>query len=117
MMGKRANEPAVWFLFGTGGFIVGYLLPVHILMFGILFPLGVLADPGYEWTHTLFSFPLTRIYLVVLAFFGFFHAAHRIRLTLVDFFRIKHLEMALGWILYLAALAGSAAMIYEVVSL
>jgi fumarate reductase subunit D len=117
MTSKRANEPAVWFLFGTGGFIVGYLLPIHILMFGILFPLGVLDDPGYDWMHTLFSNPLTRIYLVVLCFFGFFHAAHRIRLTLVDFFRIKHLEMALGWILYAAALIGSAFAIYEVANL
>ncbi|HZO82964.1 MAG TPA: fumarate reductase subunit FrdD [Candidatus Binataceae bacterium] len=106
-MGKRANEPAVWFLFGTGGFVAGYLLPIHILLFGILIPLGVVADPGYEKLHHLVEHPLARIYLVVLCFFGFFHAAHRIRLTLVDFLRIKHLETALGVVLYFAAAIGS----------
>jgi fumarate reductase subunit D len=107
MMSKRANEPAVWFLFGTGGFIAGYLLPVQILFFGILFPLGIFTDPGYEATRRLFEHPLARLYLVVLCFFGFFHAAHRLRLTLVDFLRIKHLESALGLVLYTLALIGT----------
>ncbi|MGH7915657.1 MAG: fumarate reductase subunit FrdD [Candidatus Binataceae bacterium] len=111
-MGKRANEPAVWFLFGTGGFIAGYLLPIHILLFGILFPLGALSDPGYQATLHLAEHPLARIYLVVLCFFGFFHAAHRVRLTLVDFLRIKHLESLLGLVLYIAALVGTAFAIY-----
>lgn len=106
-MSKRANEPAVWFLFGTGGFIAGYLLPVQILFFGILFPLGIFTDPGYEATRRLFEHPLARLYLVVLCFFGFFHAAHRLRLTLVDFLRIKHLESALGLVLYSLALIGT----------
>lgn len=111
-MGKRANEPAVWFLFGTGGFIAGYLLPIQILLFGILFPLGMVADPGYKWTHRLVENPLARIYVVVLCFFGFFHAAHRIRLTLVDFLRVKHLETMLGIVLYLAAGVGSLFALY-----
>jgi fumarate reductase subunit D len=111
-MTKRANEPAVWFLFGTGGFIAGYLLPVHILFFGILFPLGIFTDPGCEATLHLFEHPLARIYLVVLCFFGFFHAAHRLRLTLVDFLRIKHLENGLGLVLYSLALIGTVYAIY-----
>lgn len=115
-MAKRANEPAVWFLFGTGGFIVGYLLPIHVLLYGILIPLGA-ANPGYAWTHRLFENPLARIYLVVLCFFGFFHAAHRIRLTLVDFLRIKHLETALGVILYLAAAVGSLFALYLAIAI
>ncbi len=111
-MRKRANEPAVWFLFGTGGFIAGYLLPVHILFYGILFPLGVFTDPGYEATRRLFEHPLARLYLVVLCFFGLFHAAHRLRLTLVDFFRVKHLETMLGAALYSIATLGTLYAIY-----
>jgi fumarate reductase subunit D len=106
-MGKRANEPAVWFPFGTGGFIAGYVLPTHILLFGILFPLGMLTDPGYQATLHLVQNPLARLYLVVLCFFGFFHAAHRIRLTLVDFLRVP-----LGAVLYTAALVGTAFAVY-----
>jgi|SRR5690348_16163222 fumarate reductase subunit D len=111
-MTKRANEPAVWFLFGTGGFIAGYLLPIHILLFGILFPLGVFTDPGYAATLHLLEHPLARLYLVVLCFFGFFHAAHRLRLTLVDFLRVKHLETAFGIVLYAAATVGTLVAIY-----
>ncbi|HVB79642.1 MAG TPA: fumarate reductase subunit FrdD [Candidatus Binataceae bacterium] len=111
-MTKRANEPAVWFLFGTGGFIAGYLLPIHILLFGILFPIGILTDPGYQAMLHLVEHPLARLYLVVLCFFGFFHAAHRLRLTLVDFLRVKHLEHVLGLVLYSAAGLGTLFAIY-----
>jgi fumarate reductase subunit D len=111
-MAKRANEPAVWFLFGTGGFVAGYLLPVHILFYGILFPLGIFTTPSYQATLHLFEHPLVRLYLVVLCFFGFFHAAHRLRLTLVDFLRVKHLENIFGVVLYSAALVGTIYAIY-----
>lgn len=111
-MTRRSNEPAVWFLFGTGGFIAGYLLPIHILLFGILFPMGIFTDPGYQATLQLFEHPIVRLYLVVLCFLGFFHAAHRLRLTLVDFLRVKHLENALGMVLYSAAALGTLVAIY-----
>jgi fumarate reductase subunit D len=113
-MSKRANEPAVWFLFGTGGFVAGYLLPIHILLFGILFPRGAFTDPGYQATRHLFENPLVRLYLLVLCFFGFFHAAHRLRLTLVDLLRVKHLETALGVLLYSLAGLGTLFAIYLV---
>ena len=113
-MAKRANEPAVWFLFGTGGFIAGYLLPIHILLFGIMFPLGAFNGPSYEGMLHLVEHPLARLYIVVLCFFGFFHAAHRLRLTLVDFFRVKHLETILGTVLYSAAAIGTVIAVYLV---
>ncbi len=49
---------------------------------------------------------------MVLCFFGLFHAAHRLRLTLVDFFRVKHLENALGAVLYTIAGLGTLYAIY-----
>jgi fumarate reductase subunit D len=77
MSAKRSNEPIVWFLFGTGGFFAAFFLPIHILLYGILFPLGALHDPGYGPTFALLQNPLTRIYLFLLVTFCFFHAAHR----------------------------------------
>ena len=114
-MAKRANEPAVWFLFGTGGFIAGYLLPIHILLFGIMFPLGAFSSPRYEGMLHLVEPPLARLYILVLCFFGFFHAAHRLRLTLVDFLRVKHLETILGTLLYSAAGIGTIIALYLVI--
>ena len=49
---------------------------------------------------------------MVLCFFGLFHAAHRLRLTLVDFLRVKHLENVLGVVLYSAAALGTLIAIY-----
>lgn len=116
-MGNRSNEPAVWFLFGTGGFVATYFLPIHILLFGVLFPLGWLTDPGYQATLHLIQNPLARIYLFVVCFFGFFHAAHRIRLTLCDFFRVKHLSEALGIVCYGAAIVGSLFALYWAIAI
>jgi succinate dehydrogenase subunit D len=107
MAAKRSNEPVVWFLFGTGGFIVAFFLPVHIFMYGIAFPLGWLPDPGYAGTLALLRHPLTRIYLGFLLFFCFFHAAHRIRLTLSDVFDMRRLNTLLGAICYGGAIVGS----------
>lgn len=107
MSAKRSNEPAVWMLFGIGGFLVAFLLPVQIFLYGIAFPLKWLPDPGYAGTLSLAGDVLTRIYLVVLVFFALFHAAHRIRLTMGDVLQMRHLNTALGVLLYGAALAGS----------
>ena len=50
---KRSNEPIVWFLFGVGGFVVAYFLPIHIVLYGLAFPLGLAPDPGYDTTRML----------------------------------------------------------------
>ena len=37
---KRSNEPFLWLLFSAGGVVAAILIPVHLLLFGIAFPLG-----------------------------------------------------------------------------
>ena len=37
-----SNEPAVWIPFAVGGMIAAMLAPVHLLIFGIAIPVGVL---------------------------------------------------------------------------
>ncbi|MGH8013300.1 MAG: fumarate reductase subunit FrdD [Candidatus Binataceae bacterium] len=103
---KRSNEPAVWFLFGIGGFIAAFLLPVQIFLFGIAFPLGWIPDPGYVAEQALASHVLTRIYLFILVIGCFFHAAHRIRLTMGDLLDLRHLNFAMGATLYGLAAIG-----------
>ena len=109
---KRSNEPIVWFLFGTGGFLAAYFLPVHVLFYGILFPFGLLPDPGYAKTLALLAHPLTRIYLFVLLTFCFFHAAHRMRLTLSDVLNMRHLNTILAFLCYGGAIAGTICTIW-----
>lgn len=75
-----------WFLFSQGGVLTALVLPVHVLVQGILGPLGfvTVADRHYDtWVNVLGN-PLVKLYLLVLFAFAFFHFAHRIRYFLVD---------------------------------
>ncbi|HTT77183.1 MAG TPA: fumarate reductase subunit FrdD [Candidatus Binataceae bacterium] len=115
MSAKRSNEPIVWFLFGLGGFFAAFFLPVHVLFYGLLFPFKALPDPGYGPTLALLRYPLTRIYLGLLLTFCFFHAAHRIRLTLSDVFDMRHLNVVLAFLCYGSAIAGTIILIWQLV--
>ncbi len=39
-MGTRSNEPFLWMLFSAGGVVSAMLMPIHLLLFGLAFPLG-----------------------------------------------------------------------------
>ena len=76
-----------WFLFSQGGVIAALLIPVHVLIQGILGPLGVVrvVDRHYDtWVQVLGN-PIVKLYLLVLIAVPFFHFAHRLRYLLVDF--------------------------------
>ena len=76
-----------WFLFAQGGVVAAVLVPVHVLIQGILGPLGIVpvVDRHYDtWVNVLGN-PLVKLYLLVLISFPFFHFAHRLRYLLVDF--------------------------------
>ena len=88
----HAQKPAFahmvwWFLFGGGGIIAAILLPVHILVQGILGPLGIVpvVDRHYDTWVRVLSNPIVKLYLLVLIALPFFHFAHRLRYLLVDF--------------------------------
>jgi len=87
----HAQKPAFahmvwWFLFGGGGVVSAILLPVHVLIQGILGPLGVVpvVDRHYDTWVRVLSNPLVKLYLLVLIALPFFHFAHRLRYFLVD---------------------------------
>lgn len=91
MSAEARSRPALghlfwWFLFSQGGVITALLLPVHVLVQGVLGPLGVVpvADRHYDtWVNVLGN-PLVKLYLLVFFAFAFFHFAHRLRYLLVD---------------------------------
>ena len=76
-----------WFMFSQGGVIAALLIPVHVLVQGILGPLGVVpvVDRHYDTWISILGNPLVKLYLLVLIAFSFFHFAHRLRYLLVDF--------------------------------
>jgi succinate dehydrogenase subunit D len=75
-----------WFLFAQGGVIAAILVPIHVLVQGILGPLGIVAvvDRHYDTWIRILGNPIVKLYLLVLIAVPFFHFAHRLRYLLVD---------------------------------
>lgn len=72
-----------WFMFAQGGVIAAVLLPVHIVLQGILSPLGIVQAVDAHNVNVLAN-PIVKLYLLVLIAVPFFHFAHRLRYLLVD---------------------------------
>ena len=88
---KAVQKPALahlfwWFMFSQGGLFVAVLLPVHIVVQGILGPLGIVpvVDRHYDTWISILGNPIVKLYLLVLISLPFFHFAHRLRYLLVD---------------------------------
>ena len=107
-MSKRSNEPFLWLLFSAGGVVSALLMPIHLLLFGLAFPLGWLDGPGQERLLELLRLPLTRVYIFVLCSLPLFHWAHRFRFTLYDGLQIKHLNELIDVVCYGGAVVGTA---------
>ena len=89
--GGHSSKPALahlfwWFMFAQGGVIAATLIPVHILVQGILGPLGIVpvVDRHYDTWISILGNPIVKLYLLVLIAVPFFHFAHRLRYLLVD---------------------------------
>lgn len=109
-MSKRSNEPFLWLLFSAGGSVSAMLMPVHLFLFALAFPLGWLNPPGDETLLALIRQPLVRLYLFVFCFLSLFHAAHRFRFTLYDGLQIKH--EAISMLCYGGAAVGTVTAAY-----
>ena len=90
-MSEPARRPALahlfwWFMFAQGGVIAALLIPAHVLVQGILGPLGIVpvVDRHYDTWISILGNPIVKLYLLVLIAFPFFHFAHRLRYLLVD---------------------------------
>ena len=111
-MDKRSNEPFLWMLFSVGGVVAAMLIPVHLFLFGVAFPLGWLDGPSYQSLLALLRHPLTRLYLFVLCSLPLFHWAHRFRYTLYDGLQIKHLNELINTFCYGGAILGTVLAAY-----
>ncbi len=106
-MRKQSDEAFFWTLFSAGGVVAAFLIPVHLFLFALVFPLGWIHGPGYESLMALVRLPLTRVYLFVLCSLPLFHWAHRFRYTLYDGLRVKHLNEVIFTLCYGGAIAGT----------
>jgi fumarate reductase subunit D len=111
MTAHRSNRPLAWLVFGTGGFLVAFFFPIHILLTGILQPLGVVPTPGQASMLALLRTPLTRLYLAVLLICAFWHAAYRLRDTICDAFGVRQIDLVIVALCYAGATVASVATI------
>ena len=111
-MAKRRAEPLVWLLFTSGGLVAALLLPVLLLLFGLVFPMGWASAPAQAHLLAVVRNPFTRIVLLGLCVLAFFHWAHRFRYTLYEGLQLKHLSKLIIVGCYGGALVGSALAVY-----
>jgi len=95
-----------------GGTVAAFLIPVHLFLFGLAFPLGWIKGPSYDSLLVLVRHPLARVYLFALISLPLFHWAHRFRYTLYDGLKLKHLTELIAVLCYGSALAGAAVAAY-----
>ena len=112
---SRSNRPLAWLLFGTGGFLVAFFFPIHILL-NLLQPLGVVADPGRASMLTLLRYPLARVYLGILLVFAFWHAAYRLRDTICDALAVRQIDIVIFALCYGGAVVATVATIVVLVA-
>jgi fumarate reductase subunit D len=119
MSEKAEHKPALahlfwWFMFAQGGVLAALLIPVHILVQGILGPLGIVTvvDRHYDTWISILGNPIVKLYLLVLISLPFFHFAHRLRYLLVDLGVPAAKTLAAQVIFYGAAVVVTLAAIY-----
>src|SRR5262245_34784488 len=96
MAAKRSIEPLLWLLFSAGGVMAALFIPVLLLLFGVLIPLGWVSAPSHAHLLAVLSNPLTRVFVFLLCMLSLFLFAHRFRSRLHDGLRIKPLNWRLN---------------------
>src|SRR3954462_2970834 len=110
--GEPTAEPFLWLLFSGGGVVAALALPVLLVLFGVVFPLGLIDSPDHADLLALLRHPLTRLGLLAVCVLSLAHAAHRLRFTIEHAFRLGRYDAAIAAVCYGGALAGSAAAAY-----
>jgi fumarate reductase subunit D len=103
---KRTTEPYLWLLFSGGGVAAALVLPVLVLLFGVLMPLGVIDWPTVGHLRALLDNVLVRLALLVVIVLCLFHAAHRIRFTSEELFGIARYDLLIAVLCYGGAIVG-----------
>jgi fumarate reductase subunit D len=106
-MTKRRVEPLVWLMFSAGGVLAAVLLPILVLLFGLIVPLGWL-HLDHDHLLAVISNPFAFIVLLGVFVLLLVHSAHRFRYTLYDGLQIKK-RRTVAVLCYGAAVLGALA--------
>lgn len=113
--GGRRQGPArvpglLWAGFATAALITAVIVPVHVLVQGVLAPLGLV--PAFDRRYSTFAAALAnwlvKIYLMVFFAAAFYTFGHRLRYLLLDL-GVRQGKAAVALTCYGLALAGTVA--------
>jgi len=106
-----------WFAFANGGLVAAIFLPVHILVQGVLGPLGIVpvVDRHYDSFAAALANPLVKLYLFVIISLPLFHWAHRTRFLIIDLGLMAG-QRPLKYLLYGLAVLGTLLTAYILVT-
>jgi fumarate reductase subunit D len=112
MDGEHRPRPALlpallWATFAQCAAITAILVPAHILVQGVLGPLGIVPsfDHRFSTFATALSDPLVKIYLLVVIAASFYLFGHRTRYVIHELG--VHGKLAVGVVMYGLAAAGT----------
>jgi fumarate reductase subunit D len=104
---KRPVEPYLWALFAAGGMVAALLIPVLLLLFGVVIPLGLIGPPEHAHLLAVLRNPVTRLVLLALCVLGLFHWAHRFKYTLYEGLQLRRHAEPISLFCYGGAVIGS----------
>lgn len=111
----RTPEPYFWLLFSAGGMAAALTLPILMLLFGVLVPLGVVhVDPAH--LAAVVRNPVSRIVLAGVFVLALFHAAHRFRFTVEHGLQLGRFDRIIAVCCYGAAALGSLVALWIVLT-
>jgi succinate dehydrogenase subunit D len=115
---KRSNEPVFWSLFGAGGVVVAFILPVTIFVTGLAVPLGLFPPEAMAYDRIL-SFAANwsgKVFILAVISLTLWHAMHRIFLALHDL-GINRARIFFRWLCYGIALFGTLTSLFLLFSI
>ena len=111
---QRTAEPFLWLLFSAGGTVAALTLPVLLLLFGVLFPLGLPSDHAH--LLAVVHNPLGALVFFVICMLSLFHWAHRFRFTLEHGLKLGRFDRVIAVCCYGGAVVGSVAAVWALLS-
>jgi fumarate reductase subunit D len=109
---RSTAEPFVWLLFSAGGVVAALVLPVLLVLFGVVIPLGLVHPPDYPHMLAVLRNPLTQLGLLGVCALTLMHAAHRLRFTVEHALQLRRYDPIIALACYGGALVGVAAAAY-----
>jgi fumarate reductase subunit D len=110
--GPARGNALLWATFAQCAVITALIVPAHILVQGVLAPLGIV--PAFDKTYARFADaianPLVKVYLLVLFATVFYTFGHRVRYLLTDL--VQGHKPLFGVVGYGLAVIGIAAAAY-----